>query len=221
MTELELNLGGESARAEIHAAIVAGWGGRDREAVEHHIAELETLGVARPSSTPVFYRVSAARVTTDGEIESTPAGSGEVEAVLLQSAGRLWVGVGSDHTDREVESYGVAVSKELCMKPIAPEFWSHDDVEDHWDQLILRSWIVEGGAEVLYQEGTLASLLRPEDLMKASDPPLVDGSIMFCGTLAVQGRIRPAERFRYELEDPVRGRSISAAYSVRALPLVS
>mgnify|MGYP003694519257 CR=1 FL=1 len=30
--------------------------------------------------------------------------SGEVELVLLQSAGRLWVGVGSDHTDREVEN---------------------------------------------------------------------------------------------------------------------
>jgi hypothetical protein len=221
VTKLELILGGQAADIEIHTAIVAGWAGRDREAVERHIAELEELGVAPPSSTPVFYRVSAARVTTDAEIESTPAGSGEVEAVLLREGGRLWVGVGSDHTDREVESYGVAVSKELCMKPIAPELWPHDEVGDHWDQLILRSWSLEGGTEAPYQEGTLASLLRPEDLMQASEPPLVDGSIMFCGTLEVKGVIRPAERFRYELEDPVRGRTISGAYTVRPLPLVS
>lgn len=104
MTTLDLTLGGELVSTEIHTAIVAGWAGRDTEAVERHIAELEELGVPRPSATPLFYRVSAGRVTTDAEIESTAAGSGEVETVLLRNSGRLWVGVGSDHTDREVEA---------------------------------------------------------------------------------------------------------------------
>jgi hypothetical protein len=221
MRTLELSLGGEVAATEIHTAIVAGWAGRDKAAVEHHIVELEELGVPRPSRTPLFYRVSAARVTTDADVESTAAASGEVEAVLLRSVGRLWVGVGSDHTDREVEAYKVAVSKELCAKPIAAELWPYEEVEGHWDELVLRAWIVEDGAEVLYQEGTLASLLSAEDLMAASEPPLVDGTIMFCGTLAAQGGIRPSERFRYELEDPVRGRSIVASYAVRPLPMIA
>ena len=52
---------------------------------------------------PVFYRVSASRLTTAEEIESTAASSGEVEAVLLNHEDQLWVGAGSDHTDREVD----------------------------------------------------------------------------------------------------------------------
>jgi hypothetical protein len=218
---LDLTLGGEVVPTEIRTAIVAGWAGRDKDAVERHILELEELGVPRPSATPLFYRVSAARVTIDPEIESTAAASGEVEAVLLRSDGRLWVGVGSDHTDREVEAYKVAVSKELCMKPIAAELWPYEEAVDHWDELVLRAWIVANGEEVLYQEGGLASLLSGEDLMTASEPALADGSIMFCGTFEAKGGIRPSARFRYELEDPVRGRSIGGYYSVRTLPMIS
>lgn len=220
MIELNLTLGGEAVPTRIDTAIVAGWAGRDKAAVERHIVELEELGVPRPSATPLFYRVSAARVTVDAEVESTAAASGEVEAVLLRTGGKLWVGVGSDHTDREVEAYKVAVSKELCAKPIAAELWPYEEVVDRWDQLVLRAWIAEGGEEVLYQEGSLASLLSGEDLMAASEPPLADGSVMFCGTFEAKGGIRPSARFRYELEDPVRGRSIQAAYTVRVLPMV-
>jgi hypothetical protein len=221
VTTLDLNLGGEVVAVEIDTAIVAGWAGRDTEAVEHHIAELEELGVPRPSTTPLFYRVSAARVTTDREVESTAAASGEVEAVLLRTGGRLWVGVGSDHTDREVEAYSVAVSKELCPKPIAAALWPYEEVADHWDELVMRSWILEDGEEVPYQEGTLSSLLSAADLNAAAEPPLADGTLMFCGTFAVQGGIRPSERFRYELEDPLRSRKIESSYAIRPLPLVS
>ena len=220
MTELLLDLDGTEARTTIGTVIVAGWTGRDKEALEHHMAELGELGVARPSSAPIFYRVSAARLTTASEIESTDSSSGEVEAVLLQADGRLWVGVGSDHTDREVETYSVAVSKQMCEKPIASQFWLYDDIVGHWDDLAVRSWIVEAGAEVLYQEGTLKAMLPPEDLLQAS-PPLSDGVLMFCGTLAAKGGIRPAREFHYELRDPVLGRQLSSYYSVRSLPLIS
>src|SRR5665213_3585677 len=37
--------------------VVAGWTGRDPAAVEKHIVELEALGIRRPVSTPIFYRV--------------------------------------------------------------------------------------------------------------------------------------------------------------------
>lgn len=221
MSELELHLEGRAVRVEVDTAIVAGWTGRDRAAVEQHIVELAELGVPRPSAVPVFYRVSAARVTTANAIESTDASSGEVEVVLLQSEGRLWVGVGSDHTDREAETYSVAVSKQMCDKPIAAELWAYADVADHWDELILRSWILEGGAEVLYQEGTVAAMLPPDELLESADPTLVDGALMFCGTLPAIGGIRPAAAFRYELEDPVRGRRIASRYEIKPLPLVS
>jgi Protein of unknown function (DUF2848) len=221
MTELTLDLGGEQRAVTIDTAIVAGWTGRDRHALEHHMAELEALGVARPSAAPIFYRVSAARLTTSEEIESTEASSGEAEAVLIQVDGVLWVGIGSDHTDREVEAYGVAVSKQMCEKPIGASFWPYEEVAGHWDELRLRSWILEDGEEVLYQDGTLAAMLPPGDLIAAAEPPVGDGTLMFCGTLAAVGGIRPAPTFRYELHDPVLERRLEAGYSMRPLPLIS
>lgn len=218
MTELTLTLGGQQVEVAIRTAIVAGWTGRDRVAVEEHIAELEALGVPRPSSAPVFYRVSASRLTTAGEIESTPASSGEAEAVLLRHGGALYVGVGSDHTDRDVETYGVAVAKQMCDKPIASELWRYEEVAPHWDRLILRSWIDE---ETLYQEGPLGALMHPDELLELAEPALTDGTVMFCGTSAAIGGIRPADRFRYQLDDPVLARRLDGRYEMRPLPVVS
>ena len=87
--------------------------------------------------------------------------------MLLGHDGRLWVGVGSDHTDREVETYGVAVSKQMCDKPIGSELWAYEDVVEHWDQLVLRSWIDE---DILYQEETLDGLMHPRELMSVAEP---------------------------------------------------
>jgi len=218
VADLTLHLNGRPTPVPVHTAVIAGWAGRDRASVEEHIAELAALGVPRPSTVPVFYRVSASRLTTRAEIESTASSSGEVEAVLLRHDGRLWVGVGSDHTDREVETYGVAVSKQLCDKPLAAELWPFDEVREHWDRLVLRSWIDDG---VLYQEGSLDALLSAEELAGLAQPPLVDGTLMFCGTVPAIGGIRPAAAFSYELEDPVRGRAIRGRYALRSLPLVA
>jgi len=217
MTELRLTLDGRETTVSIDTAIVAGWTGRDRAAVEQHMAELEAVGVPRPSTSPVFYRVSASRLNTGSVIESTDSSSGEVEPVLLHHEGGLWVGAGSDHTDREVETYSVAVSKQLCDKPLAREFWSYGDVAGHWDELLLRSWI---DGDVLYQEGALSNLMHPEELSSRATPPLADGTLMFCGTLAAIGGIRPAGGFRYELADPVLDRAIRGRYEMRSLPLV-
>jgi hypothetical protein len=204
----------------IDHVVIAGWTGRDAASVEKHIKELEALGVKRPATTPIFYRVAAARLTTDDRIEVMgPASSGEVEFVLLQYQGRLWIGTGSDHTDREVEAYGVTVSKQMCEKPVAPQFWSFDDVAAHWDRLMLRSYATIGGQRVLYQEGYVAAMRHPEDLIaRYARSGLSDGAVMFGGTLAVHGGVRPAERFEFELEDPIRARKIHHAYSVATLP---
>ena len=50
---------------------------------------------------------------------SADESSGEVEFVLIGWQGRTFVGLGSDHTDRKVESYSVTVSKQMCDKPMA------------------------------------------------------------------------------------------------------
>ena len=215
----------------IERLVIAGWTGRDRAAVEKHIAELEALGIRRPATTPIFYRAAAARLTIDPEIEVLgEASSGEAEFVLLQHDGRLWLGAGSDHTDREVEKYGVSVSKQMCDKPIAPEFWPMVDVAAHWDKLILRSFIPENGARVLYQEGPVTAMLDPLVLIEKycgeggakprREATLAEGTLMFCGTHAAIGGLRPASGFEFELDDPVLKRKIAHRYTISSLPIL-
>jgi hypothetical protein len=206
----------------VNDAVIAGWTGRDAVALEKHVKELEALGVKRPATTPIFYRVAAARLTTDDTIEAVGESSGgEVEFVLLQDGGRLWVGAGSDHTDREVEKYGVTVSKQLCDKPIASVFWSYEEVAPHWDELILRAHVIEGGKSALYQEGAVTAMMHPQALLeKHSSTSLRDGTLLFGGTLAAHGGVRPTSEFSFELEDPVLGRKIAHRYRVRTLPIL-
>jgi hypothetical protein len=207
----------------IDQAVIAGWTGRDPVARDKHIAELEAIGIARPASTPIYYRVAARRLTTDDSIEvSGSETSGEVEFVLIGWQGRIFVGVGSDHTDRKVETYSVTVSKQMCDKPIAPVLWELEEVIGHWDQMILRSHAWIGGKRVLYQEGSLDSMLPVKELIQRGfgAKGLPDGCAMFGGTFAAKGGIRPASRFEFELEDPVLKRSIRHAYDVIELPVL-
>jgi hypothetical protein len=207
----------------IDQAVIAGWTGRDPVARDKHIAELEAIGIARPASTPIYYRVAARRLTTSDSIEvSGTESSGEVEFVLIGWQGRVFVGAGSDHTDRKVEAYSVTVSKQMCDKPIASVLWELEDVIDHWDQMILRSFAVIDGARVLYQEGTLDGMLPVAELIRGGfgGKSLPDGCAMFGGTFAAKGGIRSASRFEFELEDPVLKRVIQHGYDVVTLPVL-
>ncbi len=207
----------------IQSVVVAGWTGRDQAAVEKHIRELEELGVKRPASTPIFYRVASSRITTLDRIEVSGAdSSGEVEFVLARIRGGLYVGVGSDHTDRVIEAVGVTVSKQMCDKPIATSFWPWEEVADHWSQLMLRSWILEDGQRRLYQEGSVETMLDPLDLISRwSDGggALPDNCLMFCGTLPAIGGIRTSPVFEFELHDPKLNRSIRHQYTIESLPV--
>jgi hypothetical protein len=110
----------------------------------------------------------------------------------------------------------------MCDKSIAPELWELEDVIDHWDRMILRSFAWIDGARVLYQEGTLDAMLPVKELLARgfADGKLPDGCAMYGGTFAAKGGIRPADRFEYELEDPVLKRVIRHGYDVIALPVL-
>jgi hypothetical protein len=204
----------------VRELVIAGWTGRDPAAVEAHIRELEALGVTRPDRIPTFYPVPASLLTTDPGIHVTGHDStGEVEVVLMDVAGELWVTVGSDHTDRTLETVSVLRSKEACPKPLATEAWRLCDIEPHWDELVLRAHIAsaaEGSA--LYQEGRVATLRAPRELVTLHGEhrgrPFGPSAAMFCGTFAVRGGLRWADRFTIELEDPVLNRRIVHSYDV-------
>jgi hypothetical protein len=212
---LHKDSGPHIAAVPIHSLVIAGWTGRDAARVQEHIDELAAIGVKPPASVPVFYRVAAARLTTAPAIEVTGGhSSGEVEFVVFNHQDRLWVTVGSDHTDRVVEAYGITVSKQMCDKPIAAEAWPLAEVAGHWDRLVLRAY----ADSALYQEGSVAQMRAPGDLI-ATYGGLAPGVAMFGGTMPVIGGVRPSGSFTIELEDPVRGRKLRHAYTVSVLPV--
>jgi len=217
--------GTEPLTVPVQHAVIAGWTGRDTAKMQAHIDELAELGVAPPSATPLFYRISTSRLTMADSIDLPgDNSSGEVEWVLVQHGGELFVGVGSDHTDRTVEAYSVAVSKQVSDKPIAATLWPFAEIADHWDQLIIRSHVNDGAGDTLYQEGPVTAMLAPADLIaKATEggTQLANGTVLFGGTLTAIGGVRPSAHFSFSLEDPVLGRTLSHSYDVVNLPLVS
>jgi uncharacterized protein DUF2848 len=207
--------------AAIKNLVIAGWTGRNVAALEAHIKELEAIGVKRPKSVPIFYRVARSLLTTDDAIEvMADKSSGEVEFVLYALDDGLWLGVGSDHTDRKAETIGVTLSKQLCAKPVGAVLWRYDEVKPHWDKLTLRAFATDGGARRLYQEGPVTNMRSPEELIRlhTGGDRLAPGTAMFCGTFAVHGGISTSGAFEMELDDPVLKRKLSHSYRIVSLP---
>lgn len=164
--------------------LVAGYTGRDEAAVRHHIDELATIGVAPPPEVPMFYAVEPGTITTASRTEITGLQtSGEVEPVLLRRDSRWYVGIGSDHTDRELETVDIGESKRACPKPIGPQVVQVDSWEDFdWDACRARSW-VDGQ---LYQDGLLSALRTPANLLTVlaeRQGDKGDDLLCFAGTL--------------------------------------
>ncbi|MCG6122126.1 MAG: DUF2848 domain-containing protein [Microvirga sp.] len=219
---------GAERAVEIENLVVAGWTARDRAAVDHHIEELAALGVPAPSTVPLYYRCAADLVTQSPEIQVVGGdSSGEVEPVLIDDGETLWLGLGSDHTDRKAESYSVAISKQACAKPVSRDLWRFDELRDRLDSLEMASWIRDdSGADwTLYQQGTLAKIRPLLDLVDGSPlgqaGRMAAGTLMMCGTFGAIGGVRPARHFRMELRDPSSGRVISHEYAADILPAIA
>lgn len=208
-----------------NSVIVAGWAGRDMAAIEHHIEELAAIGVPRPSSVPLYYRIAENQLIQSANVQALgEESSGEVETFVFAVDGEMYVSIASDHTDRKLETVSVAMSKQVCVKPVGTEAWRLADVAGHWDELIIRAYIVENGEKVLYQEGPLSTLRTPQDLIAGytdGGAVLPAGAGMTCGTVAAIGGIRPAADFTMELHDPRLNRTLRHSYHVESLPVVA
>ena len=227
MTRLTFSLGGREVAATPDATVVAGWTGRDEGAVRHHIDELAAIGVAPPSTVPLFYRVATSLLVQTDSIEVVGEDtSGEAEPVLIETEAGLLLTLGSDHTDRALEAHSVALSKQACAKPLAREAWAFEEVEGRLDSLLLRSWIDRGDGQGWrpYQDGRLAQIRPLRELLDGARQATPHGGarVTLCGTVpTVSGAIVPARRFRCILHDPERDRSLELAYSVAVLPHIN
>jgi len=147
--------------------------------------------------------------------------SGEVEFVLVAEPDAMYVGVGSDHTDRKVEAYGVTVSKQMCPKPIGRSFGDSRMYKSIGPARAALARDAQGKAPALPgRRGKRdARAARSARAPRRFGREALAGTAMFCGTLAVQGEIGGGERFEIELHDPLNNRSLRHGYATRSLTI--
>jgi hypothetical protein len=228
MDHIELHLVVESITGKqklvfpMRRLICAGWVGRNRKVLQAHIDELGQHGVPPPTRMPIYLNFSPYLATTsDGIDVITKESSGEVEYVILKEGDRTYIGVGSDQTDRGFEKFSIPASKQMCAKIMAPVVWPYQEIKDHWDQIVIRSWTTSDGKRMLYQEDALATILDVEALLEQlpKDEGLpADGLVVFSGTVATKIGLVYGERFDFEMEDPLLDRNIRHGYQIRVLP---
>jgi hypothetical protein len=215
---IEGSAGAERLVIEDPQLVVAGFTGRDPAAVEAHIAELRELGVPAPADVPAFFHLPGdlLRIAPTIVHVRTSATSGEAEPVLIRlPSGDSYVGVGSDHTDRDLERESLEASKLACAKVLGERVWRLEDVAGHWDELVLAGH--SGTSPNSYQRSTLAELREPADLLARLDGRRVDGRrplIVYLGTVALADGFRFDSAFEATLLDPRSGRRLSCAYEV-------
>jgi len=201
----------------------AGYTGRNQEEVRRHIDELAEKGIPGPETTPTLYPVICKAMVTDGEIEVYGhKTSGEVEYVLLiASEQEVYVGLGSDHTDRHLEEVDIPRAKQICPNVVSRKIWSLSEIEGHWDELMIRSKVTKNGKEVLYQEGRLGSILNPAELMdfvRSKTSGSLQNIVIYSGTLGMlTGEFMFGERFSAELIDGSLDRRLDLSYDVRPM----
>jgi hypothetical protein len=226
---LELEEGKGIRPFEFRATMMVnlGYVGRDAAAVRHHIEELAKEGVPPPATIPLRIPMPLGSLTTQGEIDvSGERTSGEVEVVFLLTREKVYVGVGSDHTDRELERRNMALSKQVCPNVLGRRVWDFDEIKQQWDELSIQSWVRdESGTEVLYQRAMLKSLLPAETLIDCGRTALksasADGLVIYSGTIGLlNSQFIYAPSFRCELYQPGTQRKLTCHYNVRTLSSV-
>lgn len=215
--------GTEPVSFSVRRMVNAGYVGRDREAVKRHIEELKKEGVPVPEETPTLYPVASYLITTGNMLEVVDEfTSGEAEFVLLLEEGKIYVGVGSDHTDRKLEASSIIKAKQICPNVISSVVWHYEEVKEVWDDLILRSWTEKGGQRILYQETKLSSIMSAEDILafvrsKVKDEDL-NGMVIYSGTVpALGGEVIYGDSFEVELHNPKTSDSLWCRYKVKLL----
>ena len=148
--------------------------------------------------------------------------SAELEYVLfVRDEKTVYVGVGSDHTDRNLEEFHIPRSKQICPNMVSKTVWPLEEIGGHWDSLTMRCQVVKDGETTLYQEGELGLLLNPWELMafvkeKIGEP--LENTVIYSGTFKMLTEAFVfSDRVSGELLDPTLNRRIAFSYDV--LPL--
>lgn len=211
----------ENLSLEIKRILIVGYSGSNTKKIMEHIEELEKeLGVPAPKRIPTIFECSKENLTFDSQVSFVgDMTSGEAEFLIVKHNGEIYIGIGSDHTDRKLESVSVLKSKQVCPKPFSTKLWLYKDVKNNWNNLKLESYQVIENQEVLYQKGTLAEILSVEKIIDELEKRVgsIENSIIFSGTVPLVSGFKYGEIFKGKLIDEEKNRSLELEYSINVI----
>ena len=224
MSKLELMVVGVGRRTiKVNWIFNGGYAGRDHSKVQYHINELAALGVPAPKSIPTLYPLSNHLISQKDHLQAPHAlCSGEAEWAMIigDDENDILIAAACDHTDRALEVYGIAWSKQSFPDMIGDVAWQYNDIEKVMDAFTLKAWVRHGETEELIQNSLLNELLPPrfwiERLREAG--LLRPGTLVLSGTIGMIEGVNPfAEGWRVEMADSI-GNISKIAYTIETLP---
>jgi 2-keto-4-pentenoate hydratase/2-oxohepta-3-ene-1,7-dioic acid hydratase in catechol pathway len=216
------NIDNEEKTFSISSVYCIGYSGSDTKKVQKHIDELALLGIPKPPEVPMLYPVRISSLNQNGNIEVIGnMSSGEAEIVLIfgEQESERYISVGSDHTDRELESVDINKSKQICDKPLANEAWTLSKIIDSWNELKLLSKVLVNGKWECYQEQKITAILPLKEILAYLNKKSLDlkNTIIFAGTVPLLDGFKYGDAYEVELLDPINNKSISCTYFVKNL----
>ncbi|ADL12009.1 DUF2848 family protein [Acetohalobium arabaticum] len=226
MAYLEFRINGnpnEILQFEVEKMINAGYTGRNQEEVQKHVEELKAKGIPAPEEVPTYFPVFNDGIVQDEVLDALDETdhSGEAEYVLLCTADEIYVAAGSDHTDRKLEEESIPKAKQIYPNTISRDVWKLSEVEDHWDEIMMRSWVEDDGEKILFQEAPLSALLPPNELLERIKEIIevesMEGVVIYSGTVGAEVDVDYSPIFEMELEDPKKDRKLESKYRMKPM----
>ncbi|MFC0560639.1 DUF2848 family protein [Halalkalibacter alkalisediminis] len=222
--EYSFIINNEEKKFDVTSVYCIGYSGSDVKKVQEHIDELAELGIPKPPEIPMLYPVRVTSLNQKGNMEILGTmTSGEAEIVLIfgDTEEEIYVSVGSDHTDRGLESVDINKSKQICDKPLAQEAWPLSKLEDNWNELKLASKVLINGSWEPYQEQSVTAILPLEKVLDYLKNKKLDlkNSVVFAGTVPLLNGFKYGDGYEVTLLDPRKDQSITCSYTVKNLEI--
>ena len=145
--------------------------------------------------------------------------SGEVEFLIVKYNDKIYIGIGSDHTDRKLESVSVLKSKQVCPKPASIILWDYEEIKDIWTQLQVVSYQKVDGKEMMYQSGNLSQILPVEKIIAELEERVgdINNSVVFSGTVPLVGKFEYGDKFIGKIVDNINNRELVLEYEIEKI----
>lgn len=211
-----------SKQFDIQTLCGLGFTSKNREIIQAHINEQLVLGIQTSQDIPHHFLCWPGLLNFEDHLFVVGHDtSGEIEFAILKGEDhKIYIGLISDHCDREVSALKVTKSKQVCSRPVCRQVWRWEDIKDHWNQITLKSYQYVDGKEVPYQEGCLGDYIPLEDIVAFAESSMKTESnyLIMSGTVATVSGYFDNSGFVGRMHDPVLKRTLTVEYKLDIFP---